>query len=360
MDDVQRPRDEHEGELDRLGDAREERGEGDRGHQATDGLLRLGLGLLVDRERRGGQGEHHDGEEAGHEGSGRGVALEEAGDVALHRLATGGGVVAEDEPRHGVEDVVQAEGDEQPVGRAVDEAADDRVRGDPLAEVGEDGIEGRVDDREQHGEDEGREPGDDRHEAPAPEEREVGRQGDPVVLLPEERRDESAEDAAEHPVVDQFLVLTRLGRGQDEGRHGIPDTLEDEVADDGREGGRAVGLLRHADGDPDREQQREVGEQGAATGTEDGSDHLPPEAVGSEQVRLAQPQHEGRHGQRGDGQHEAAPELLDRGEVEPLPRGPLCRHVSRRHGGGASWGGWGERLTPSHWRVKRPERTLQA
>ena len=60
-----------------------------------------------------------------------------------------------------------------------------------------------------------------------------------------------------------------------------------------------------------------VGDTIALTGTEDGSDHLPPEAVGSEQVRLAQPKHEGRHGERGDGQHEAAPELLDRGEVHP-------------------------------------------
>ena len=202
------------------------------------------------------------------------------------------------------------------------------------------GVEGRVDDREQHREDEAREAGDDRHEAPAAEEGQVGRQGDPVVLLPEEGRDETAEDAAEHAVVDQLLVLTRLGCGQDEGGHGIPDALEDEVADDGGERGRPVGLLRHPDGDPDREQQGEVREQGAAARADDGGDHLPPEAVGSEQVRLAQTQHEGRHGQRGDGQHEAAPELLDRGEVEPLLRGPLCRHVSRGHGG-ASWGGSG-------------------
>ena len=44
----------------------------------------------------------------------------------MHDLPGGrGGVVAEDEPRHRVEDVVQAERDEQPVDRAVDEAADD-------------------------------------------------------------------------------------------------------------------------------------------------------------------------------------------------------------------------------------------
>ena len=119
----------------------------------------------------------------------------------------GGRVLAEEEPRERVEDVVQAQRDEQAVEGAVEEPADDLVLGDPLADGRQAGVERRVDQREQHREDQRREPGDDRHEAPTAEEGEVGRQRDAVVALPQVGGDEAAEDAAEHAVVDQLLVL---------------------------------------------------------------------------------------------------------------------------------------------------------
>ena len=232
---------------------------------------------------------------------------EEARDVALHRGPTARGrVLAEEEPGERVEDVVQAERDEEAVEGAVEEPADDLVLGDPLTDARQACVERRVDQREEHREDQRREPGDDRHEAPTAEEGEVGRQRDAVVALPQVGGDEAAEDAAEHAVVDELLVLPFGRRGQHERRDGVAHALEDEVADDGGQGRRPVGLLRHADGDADGEEQPQVGEQRVAAAGEDGGDPVPAQAVGAEQVGLAQAQHERRDGQRCDGQHEAA------------------------------------------------------
>lgn len=79
---VQREGGEHEGELQRLGDTGEERGERTGEHQGSGGLLVLGLGVLVDRECTGRQAEHHDREEAG---------LVDAGDVHAERVEAAGG-----------------------------------------------------------------------------------------------------------------------------------------------------------------------------------------------------------------------------------------------------------------------------
>ena len=85
VDDVERARDEHERELERLGDAGEERRQGGGQHDAADELLVLRLGLVPDRQGGGREGEHHDREEAGHERAGGRVAVQEAGDVAVSR-----------------------------------------------------------------------------------------------------------------------------------------------------------------------------------------------------------------------------------------------------------------------------------
>ena len=76
----------------------------------------------------------------------------------------------------------------------------------------------------------------------------------------------------------------------------VTDAVEDQVADDGGQRGRPVGLLGHADGDADREDQRQVGEQRAARGGDDGGDLVPAQAVGAEQVVLAEAQQQAATG----------------------------------------------------------------
>jgi hypothetical protein len=309
VDHVERPGDEHEGELERLGHAGQEAGQCGADHDAADSLLLRGLGLLPDRQGGGRQGEHHDGEEAGHERSGLRVAVEEPLDVAGVRDSAGL-VLTEQEPRTGVEDVVQAQRDQQPVERAVDEATDDVVVGNPVGDVLEAFVERRVDQAEQDRDDDRRERRDHGDETPPSEERQVVGQLDPVVALPQQTCGDAHDDAAQDAVVDQLLGAALGRRVQDERRHRIPDALEHEVADDGCECGGAVGLLGQADRHADREEQRQVGEQCVAGCAHHGGDLDPAPAVSTEQVRLSEPEQQGRCWQGSDRQHEAATELL--------------------------------------------------
>ncbi len=75
----------------------------------------------------------------------------------------------------------------------------------------------------------------------------------------------------------------------------------DEIADDGRETGRAVVLARDADGDSDREQYAEVREYCLA-GSRD--------CRQVQQVRLAEPQQQAGDRQYRDRQHQRPSELL--------------------------------------------------
>ena len=83
VDEVEDGRHEEEGELDRLGYACQERGEGCREEDAR-GHLR-DPGVPDHREARRGESEHHDREEAGEEVAGGGVSGEVAGDLTVHR-----------------------------------------------------------------------------------------------------------------------------------------------------------------------------------------------------------------------------------------------------------------------------------
>ena len=196
--------------------------------------------------------------------------------------------------------------------------------------------------------DEHRDPrGDDGHEPPAAEERQVGRQLDPVVLLEQQRGDQADHDAAEHAVVDELLDLPLPRLLQDVRREGVGDSREDEVADDGREAGRPVGLAGEADRDADGEQQGQVGEQRVAGGGQDGGDRQEPLGVGAEalvaeHVGLTQTQQQRSGGQRGDGEHERAADALQLGEARDAP-------LSGGGGGVGGDGGHGALLWMAPW-----------
>ena len=103
--------------------------------QDADRDLLLLLVRHVDHRQRGGrQPEHQDRVEAGGQQAGGRVAGGEPGEFTGDDCAVGRLVVAVEEPDVGVQDVVQADRDQHPVGEAVDERAEGARAADELAE----------------------------------------------------------------------------------------------------------------------------------------------------------------------------------------------------------------------------------
>ena len=318
VDQVERPRNEHEGELQRLGDPREERGQTRREHDASNDLLLARFRLVPDGQSRRGESEHHDREEAGHEDARAGIAGEEPGEVTV-----GAVVVAQDEPHNRVENVVQAEWNQQSVQDAVDSRAQNRIAAHGGADRGEALVEERVEQGEHHGDHQCGQRGQDRHEtAPAEEAQPVGQFG-PVESLPQQGRRQTDHDAAQDAVID--LRLLSGGRGgaavQHHRRHDLEDVGHHQVADDGRERRRAVALLGETEGNSDGEEQRQPVEQGRTGGT----DHLCGRGNGrelSEKIILPQPlENRGRRKGR-DRKHEAPAKALENFHGVAVTLGP--------------------------------------
>jgi hypothetical protein len=246
--------------------------------------------------------------------------------------------------------MVQAEGDQQAVGDAVDAGAERRVVGEPGAEVAQALADGRPDEAEDDGEDERGERGDDRHEATAAEERQPGRQLDAVVLLPQEGGDDADQDAAQHPgrvgrgevervdplaVHEQALrhLRVRGGVGRRVEEHQVGDAVPDEVTDNGGEGRRAVRLPGEADRHTDGEQQRQRVEERTAGAADDLGDLVERRVVRTaEEVVLAEAQQDGRGGQRRDREHKRTADAGQHGHHTALVRGG--RGQARVGGGG--------------------------
>ncbi|MCO5561366.1 hypothetical protein L7F22_014987 [Adiantum nelumboides] len=278
VDQVQRPRHVDEGVLQRLGDAGDEGGQRDRHHDPADELALLRAGLVPDREGRGGQREHHDREEAGHEGPGGRVAGEEAVQVAAGAVE-----VPDDEPDDRVDDVVQPDGQQQPVDQAEDPAADDGVLPDGVAQPGQPGVEHRVDQAHDRRDHHHRHGGEDRDQPAAVEEAEEGRQRRAVEALPQQCRDQARDDAAQHPEVDRGLLALRVEHPGQQHR--------------GQRGEHAVHHER---------------------------------LDAAEQVVLPEAQQQAGRGQDGDREHQAPAETLQPGQPRPssyrLRRGGVSAH----------------------------------
>lgn len=251
MQHVQREGDKHEREFQRLGDAGEEGGEPGR-RQDPDGSLALHRVRHVDhREGRGGQPEHQDRIEARGEVPAARVARREASELTRDSGNDVG--IAVYEPDVDVEDVVQADRDQHPVGEAVDERAERPGATDESTHSGQTGVEQRIQPGHAEGDQQHRQRDHDRYESATAEEAEVGRQLDLVVAVEQPRGHQPDHDATQDAVVDRLVPV------EHHRRHRLEDTVEHEVAGQSRQRGRAVGLLGEADGHADREQQTEVG-----------------------------------------------------------------------------------------------------
>ena len=200
--------------------------------------------------------------------------------------------------------------------------------------------------------DDGDHGGHDRDEAAPAEEGQPVRQLDAVEAPPQQGGGDADDNAAQHAVVDrrlggqvahlhalvpgphlgdlvrvrvqavEALELLRLqgpGLAHDDGGHDPGHAPVDQVAEERRHAGGAVGLPGEADGDADGEDEREVVEDGAAGGGHDVGHGLHPgevlgQALGAEHVLLAQADEQTGRRQRRDRQHERAPEPLGDGE----------------------------------------------
>ena len=91
----------------------------------------------------------------------------------------------------------------------------------------------------------------------------------------------------------------------------VEHRVHHEVAHDGSQRSRPVGLAGEPDRDTDRKQQRQVGEQGTARGAHGHEERPDDRGVDpAQQVVLTQPEQDARRGQHGDRQHQALAESL--------------------------------------------------
>ncbi|EDX25581.1 hypothetical protein SSAG_05419 [Streptomyces sp. Mg1] len=276
------------------------------------------------------------GKKARHEQTGVRVTGEEAVQVTVDDLAGGVGEVTDLEPGDGVDELVHADRDQRAVDDTEEAGADGAQSGHPLAEVGDDLTDRLPDQTEEHAGQDADEGHDDRDETAAVEEAEPVHQLGAVVALPQDRGEQAHDDAAEDAgvVVRRGDVDTLVLGGVDDGlghREGGEDVLVDEEADERGERRGTVRLLREADRDADAEQQRQVREDGVTGGGEHRGDLAPAETVLAEDVGLAEAQQDAGGGQDGDGQLEAAADLLQTlDQTGPPLLGGRCGGVSSR------------------------------
>ncbi|CRQ64570.1 hypothetical protein PAERUG_P47_London_12_VIM_2_12_12_01943 [Pseudomonas aeruginosa] len=301
MQQVEQRREEHEGELHRLGDAGEEGGQGHRQEQPADQLAPLRTGVAVHRQAGGGQAEHHHREHPGHELA----ALRVAGEIARQVAGDDApgfrvGEATEDEPHQVVEDVVQPGDDQQAVQHAEGEGAEAAAFQHELAEAVDALLQRWPDHPEQQAQADRADPGGDRHEAAAAEERQVFRQLHVLEAVIQGASHQAADDAGEHAHVD-----ARIDHLEHRDHH--------QVADGAGEAGGAIVVASETDGDADGEDQRQVGEDRLA-GVVDQRN--------VEQVDVAQAQQQAGDRQDRDRQHQGAAQALQAFDQE------------RGHGGG--------------------------
>ena len=179
MDEVEHRRHEHKGELQRLGNPGEEGGEGARHHDPQHFRFVFRACALVNRQRRAGQAEHHNREEARLITTGdphyrfarfnRLRAAEEVRNVVDTRHV---------EPEYGVQRMVQADRDQQAVKEGIDARADRAQLLDMFAEAHQPAEHHRPDEHHNEGDHNHHERGQDWHQAATAEEGERFRQLD--------------------------------------------------------------------------------------------------------------------------------------------------------------------------------------
>ena len=248
VNQVQEGRQEHEGKFNRLGHPGEERGQRHRQEDPAHHFAPLRQSIAVHRQTRRGQAEQHHREHAGHELAAFGVAGKVAGQVARdHRAGYRVGEAAEHEPRHIVEDVMQASDDQQAVEHAKHERTEAAAFHQQHAEAVDAVLDRGPDQAENHAQAHRAEPGDNRHKPPPTEERQVFRQLDVLEAVVQPTGHQAAGDTGEHAHVDG-------------GVHHLERGDHHQVTNRPGQARSAVVVTGKTHGDADGEDQRQVGE----------------------------------------------------------------------------------------------------
>ena len=240
-------------------------------------------------------------------------------------------------PERQIEDMVQAKGDQSALDDAEDQRADvararheAAEREDALLCERPDEVHGDADEEEDDRRDDG-------HEARAAEERQRVRQHDLVVLVVQPSDADADDDAAEDAHLKRQDTAARRDRAFEHRgcdrtvredlpadlQHGVARRVHDEEGDHGRKRRDLLLRLRHADGDADGEDDRQVAEDRAARVRHDGEKRVKRRSraeYGGKAVRLdgrgirerrAESQEYAGDRQDGNGQHEAASDALE-------------------------------------------------
>ena len=279
---VQREREEHERELERLGHAAQHRADGSGANQADGGLALGGLGGLDHRDGSAGDTEHHAREEAGHVHADGPVDHGAVGHgVALHERAPVRGQIAQADgvkPEHVVQRVMQTGRDQQAVEEGVDAGAHRAHALDAVADGNQHAEDHRPDEQQDRGDDDGDHAGHDSDGALAGEEGQHVRQLGALELVVAGGADDAGEDAGERVGdlgerngVDRISDHTRgdgaHGAGGQQRGHHQPGNQT------GQAGGTVV-LLGQADGHADGEQKRHIVNQRRAGLHEEEAEHI--------------------------------------------------------------------------------------
>ena len=275
------------------------------------------------------------GEEAGHERAGGGVAGEEPVEVTANDLTARVLVVADQEPHGGVQDVVQARGDQEAVRCAVNAAAHNGIGSNCFTDPVEAGVEQGVHECHQDTDHKTGDRCQDGNEPAPVEEPEIIGKLRSIEPLPQDRRQQAHHDTGEHTVVDQGLIPVRVRLPfEDDRRHRLEHAVDHHVADDGCQGSRSVGLLGPADRDTDGEDQRQPRED-CLSCRRDHCSSTVHRTESPEQVVLAEAEQDSRSRQNGDRKHQASAEALNPGEHFRF----LLRGVFESHQGPSSFAG---------------------
>ena len=304
MNDEQQRREEDEGELDRLGDAGEERRQSEAEEKAADRLASLGERVAVHRQAGCRKPEHHHRKEAGHEASCGRIAGEEALEVAGCTVK-----IAQDEPGNIIYDVVQTRDQQQPVEQAVKEQAERTGTHHPLAERIDPAFEPWEAEAEQCCTDDSREARGDGHKPATGKEREIVRKLDVREAVVKQSGDDPGQDSGGNAELRNLLGapggLFDIRRSNDVRRkfeQHLRAFGRNDISDHARERGGPVIFARETDCDAGCEQQAEVGEDGVARSCDERN---------VEHVRLAEAKQKRGDRQHCDWQHQRPAERLE-------------------------------------------------
>ncbi|CCK18235.1 hypothetical protein BN136_4245 [Cronobacter universalis NCTC 9529] len=260
VDYVQDRRHEHEGELDRLGDTGQERGQRSGDHDTAHFSAVLRFSGVPDSDGSSRQTVHFEQEAAREFARGR-VARHVTRDIAVEHLTCRVGVFADLHLERNVPDMVQTKRHQAAFDEAVDTKRHNRVLiSRPLREGLNSGTNRRPNEGQDHASEDRRQTRDDRHETFTSEEAQILRKLNAVETVEHVGCNRTRNDPAKHTGIRQVFRRDFFrGKMQNQRRNDRHGFHHDAVSHYRRQGRHAV-VIGEAQRNTDSEDKRHVGE----------------------------------------------------------------------------------------------------